>query len=90
MLIKHAKEFVLKTKLDIGNCLLCKRKVVEENACAFDFDHKDPFLKTNNISYMAKSGQAIEVIALEIKNCRMLCASNYFVSDIFRLSYETY
>lgn len=43
--------------------------------CAFDWDHRDPATKLNNVSTLAGNEHSYEVILNEINKCDLLCAN---------------
>ena len=70
------KAYVDKIKLKIGECQLCKRKVLQDQCCAFDFDHIDAKLKQDGICKMVISyslKRFKQCIDLEIAKCRLIC-----------------
>ena len=69
--------YVKKIKLNIGACELCKRKVIENQCCAFDFDHVDTSTKLTSISQMVSNYPLktfFQCIDSEVAKCRLLCA----------------
>ena len=64
-------------KLKRGACSTCKRKVTLQNACAFDFDHKNPETKRLDVSQMVKkSWDYFNAHAKEeMLKCVLLCVS---------------
>lgn len=80
--------FIKNVKLNIGECEICKIKVVEDTLCCFDFDHlKD---KKINISDLAKQNKdTIEHIKEEIQKCRLLCCKCHklITADKFKYIY---
>ena len=70
--------YVNAIKLKIGECQLCKRKVQDNNLCAFDFDHLDERTKTEGISQMVDRYPLKKFKSLiddEVKKCRLLCSN---------------
>ena len=70
------KLYVNAIKLKIGECQVCKRQVLEEQCCAFDFDHIDAKLKQEGIGKMVNSyslKRFKQYIDLEIAKCRLIC-----------------
>lgn len=69
--------YVNKIKLNIGACELCKRKVTENQCCAFDFDHVDTSTKITSISQMVADyplKKFFNCVDSELAKCRLLCA----------------
>lgn len=63
-------------------CTICNTKRVCKTQ-RFHYDHKNMFLKSDNISVMINSGKDINDIYTEIEKCNLLCIScHHMVSDI--------
>jgi hypothetical protein len=73
--ITPQSEYVKRIKLDISECIDCKREVSEETLVCFDFDHQDSSDKVMNISQMVNKKKSIDVIQNEISKCDLRCAS---------------
>ncbi len=43
--------------------------------CAMDFDHRDPKLKSGDVSRLLGSGRPMEIVLLEVAKCELVCAN---------------
>jgi hypothetical protein len=59
-------------KMKRGECLVCKMKVTPETTYRFDFDHRDPKTKRNQVSHLTSCNE--NVIQNEMLKCDLLCA----------------
>ena len=59
-------------KLKRGECMVCRLKVTAETTYRFDFDHRDPTLKTKHVSGLVHSNDS--KIQNEMEKCDLLCA----------------
>lgn len=69
------RAFVDREKIKSGACALCEEKVTESTMYLFDWDHKDPTTKLDNISDLCNELKSLSVIKAEIDKCRLLCCS---------------
>lgn len=67
------RKFINESKLSIGKCQLCNKKVTPETTCCFDFDHIIPANKLLSVSQMASNNYSIDKIKNEIGKCQLLC-----------------
>jgi hypothetical protein len=82
------REYINNTKLKIGGCKKCDKKVTMDTVCCFDFDHIERDNKTVNVSRLAKHGyNASEEIDFEIKKCQLLCCHCHKKKTIVDLNY---
>ena len=72
---KRRYDIINKEKLQRGCCKNCKRKVTPENLRAFDFDHRDPATKVDDIARMVKySQEKFDILyPKEVPKCDLLC-----------------
>lgn len=59
-------------KLKRGECMVCCLKVTAETTYRFDFDHRDPALKTKDVAHLTHSNDS--KIQNEMEKCDLLCA----------------
>jgi len=57
-----------------GKCAICSIKYDGNNACMFDFHHRDPNKKKFNIN-SALSNKSLKDISEEIDKCDLLCSN---------------
>lgn len=65
------REFIKNLKLKRG----CDKCGYKKCSWALDFHHIDPATKCDNISYLCRTLQSIDVIEYEIAKCCLLCAN---------------
>ena len=78
------REIITTEKLKRGSCLTCKRKVTLNNACGFDFDHRNPETKRMQVSNMVlKNWDYFNAHAKEeMSKCSMLCTSCHKIKTL--------
>lgn len=59
-------------KMKRGECLVCKLKVTPDTTYRFDFDHRDPTLKREQVSHLTSCNE--KIIQDEMLKCDLLCA----------------
>jgi hypothetical protein len=69
--IEKGKERNIITRLSRKECTVCKYKVTRENALSFDWDHRDAFEKTYQISKM--NCKSDDLFYAEIEKCDLVC-----------------
>ena len=71
-------------KVKIGECQVCKRKVNEENAGCFDFDHRDEDTKICAISDMVmRKKNVYQHLKAEIAKCDLLCCNCHKIKTFY-------
>ena len=69
--IEKGKERNIVARLARKECVICKYKVTRENALSFDWDHRDAFEKTYQISKM--NCKSDDLFYAEIEKCDLVC-----------------
>jgi len=70
------KDFVYMDKITRGGCLKCG----ESRPSCLDYHHRDPSMKTANVSEMLKNG-SLEKLSKEISKCDILCSNCHRVEE---------
>ena len=72
---KRRYDIISAEKLRRGSCKTCERKVTPETVRAFDFDHRDPTTKVDDISQMVHySQEKFDLLyPKEVPKCNLLC-----------------
>jgi len=68
------KDWLIAQKLLLGACLDCKIKVTPDNTYMFDYDHRDPHLKSFTISHKYHH-YTEDALLLEMDKCDLVCAN---------------
>lgn len=70
--IKEKYEYVKDEKIRAAKCGICSFQVYPSNLMYYEWDHLDPTLKVESISFMTRM-VSLEQLKYEISKCRMLC-----------------
>lgn len=71
---RDRNEWLIRQKLSRGSCMDCGLKVDMHNTYVFDYDHRDPSLKSFTISQYKHHRTEHELIA-EMNKCDLVCAN---------------
>ncbi len=74
---KHEnRKKIMELKVNIGECAMCERKVIEAETAGYDFDHLDGQIKYERIANLVRDGYSWKnTILPEIEKCRLICAN---------------
>ncbi len=75
--LRSKLEYITRKKIEIGKCEQCGFLVNVVNLQYYEFDHIDPTSKYSDISRIVTNTalkDSIDVLALELTKCRLLCA----------------
>ena len=78
---KRRQYQINQVKLEIGSCVICKRKVTEATCCGFDFDHVDPTKKKIGIANSVYKSKVVfeRIVKEEIPKCDLKCANCHHI-----------
>ena len=82
---KRRRDQINQVKLEIGNCVVCKRKVMEDTCCGFDFDHLNPTKKKIGIAISVNKSKVVfqRILKEEIPKCNLKCANCHRIKTFY-------
>jgi hypothetical protein len=80
--LEKGKERNIIARIARKECTVCKLKVIRENALSFDWDHRNPSEKTQQISKMnCKSDKLFDA---EIAKCDIVCRNCHIIKTQYQ------
>jgi len=83
--IKRRGSLINQVKMNIAECLHCKRIVTLQTCAAFDFDHRDEENKVICISLIVRKNEALfqNYFQTEIPKCDLLCRNCHHIKTFY-------
>ena len=75
---KPSEKLIVTNSMKLQGCEFCGYKNPDLPRF-FDFDHIDPSIKLENISFMVRNNYSMEELLAEIAKCRILCKNCHYI-----------